>query len=488
MGITGHRSADRARWIALAVVCLAQLMSIVDASIVNVALPSIQRSLHFAANNLTWVPNAYLITFGSLLLLGGRLGDLIGRRRMFLVGVAVFTVASALCGLSDSRTLLIVARLLQGAGGAAASSAIMAIITTEFPEPRERARAMSIYMLIISAGGSLGLLAGGVITQLLNWHWIFFVNVPVGIATLALGRIWIKENPGLGIGRKVDVAGPVLVTAAMMSAVYAIVTSASDGWGSVHTLAFGGAAVAMLAGFVVVEARHSDPIMPLRIFAIPGIAGSSVVRGLLMAGMYSTFFIGVLYLQHVLHYGTLQTGLAFLPQTLTLAALSMGPTARIVNRFGPKLPTLVGTALCGIALALMLRLDAGSTYAGGVLIPFVLFGLGAGIAMMPLLTIAMANVKPADAGMASGIVNTSLQLSGAFAIAVQGTVAADRTRTLLAGGATQMSALVGGYHLAFAIGTGCIAAALAFALAWWGAPRVRAAIGATRREPSQRAL
>jgi MFS family permease len=218
MGISEHRSAERIRWIALAVVCLAQLMSIVDVSIVNVALPSIQRSLHFASSDLTWVPNGYLITFGSLLLLGGRVGDLIGRRQMFLVGVAVFTAASALCGLAESQTVLIVARLIQGAGGAAASSAIMAIITTEFPEPRERARAMSIYMLIISAGGSIGLLAGGVITQLLNWHWIFFVNVPFGIATLVLGRLWIADKPGIGVGRNLDIAGPVLVTAGMVAA------------------------------------------------------------------------------------------------------------------------------------------------------------------------------------------------------------------------------------------------------------------------------
>jgi EmrB/QacA subfamily drug resistance transporter len=486
MGITEHRSAERARWIALAVVCLAQLMSIVDVSIVNVALPSIQRSLHFRTSDLTWVPNGYLITFGSLLLLGGRLGDLVGRRRVFLVGVGVFTAASALCGLSDSQTLLIAARVLQGAGGAAASSAVMAIITTEFPEPRERARAMSVYMLIISAGGSVGLLAGGVITQLLNWHWIFFVNVPVGIAAFVLGRIWIVENPRLGVGRNVDIAGPLLVTAAMMSAVYAIVASATHGWGSAQTLGFGAAAVAMLAAFVAVEARHLDPIMPLRIFAIPGIAGSSVARGLLMAGMYSTFFIGVLYMQHVLHYGTLETGLAFLPQTLALAALSMGPTARIVNRFGPRPPALCGTALCGAALALMLRLGSGSSYAGDILIPLVVFGIGAGVAMMPLLTIAMANVKPADAGMASGIVNTSLQLSGAFAIAVLGTLASDRTRTLLATGATQAHALVGGYHLAFGIGTGCIAAGLLFELVWWGAPRLREVIGATG-SPSERA-
>ncbi len=455
---------SRARWIALVVVCFAQLMSIVDATIVNVALPSIQRSLHFSQANLTWVVNGYLISYGSFLLLGGRLGDLIGRRRIFLGGVALFTISSAVCGLADSQVLLIAARFLQGLGGAGATSAIMAIIATEFPEPAERAKAMSVYMFVVSSGGSLGLLTGGLITQSIDWHWIFFINVPIGIGTFIAARRWVSENKGLGIGRNVDVLGSVLVTASMMIAAYAIVTSSSYGWGSAHTLGFGAVAAVLLAGFVVLEARIKNPIMPLRIFTLPGIAVSSVIRGLLITGMYASFFIGVLYLQHVRGYGVLHTGVAFMPQTLAIAALSMGATARLVTRFGPRPPLIAGLVLAGAGLSLLATLGAHSAYATAVLPAFLLIGLGAGLAFMPLLTIAMANVPASDAGMASGIVNTSLQLSAAIGVAVLGTVATDRTKTLLAAGHAQNSALLGGYHLAFLVAVGCAAAALLAAL------------------------
>src|SRR5581483_1625943 len=307
-------SNPRSRWVALVVVCFAQLMSIVDGTIVNVALPSIQRSLGFSQANLTWVVNGYLISYGSFLLLAGRLGDLIGRRRVFLVGLALFTLSSAACGLVDSQALLVAARFLQGLGGAGATSAIVAIIATEFPEPRERAKAMSIYMFVVSSGASIGLITGGLITQWLDWHWIFFINVPIGVATFFFARVWINENQGLGIGRDVDVLGSVLVTAAMMLGAYAIVTSTSYGWGSPHTLGFGAASLALLIGFVGLESRLRNPIVPLRIFRVPGLAASSVIRGLLITGMYASFFIGVLYLQHVRGYGVLQTGVAFLPQ------------------------------------------------------------------------------------------------------------------------------------------------------------------------------
>jgi EmrB/QacA subfamily drug resistance transporter len=449
-----------ARWIALVVVCFAQLMSIVDATIVNVALPSIQRSLGFSPANLTWVVNGYLISYGSFLLLAGRLGDLVGRRRIFLAGVALFTLASAACGLVESQALLIAARFLQGLGGAGATSAIMAIIATEFPAPRERGKAMSVYMFVVSCGGSLGLLAGGVITQSIDWHWIFFINVPVGVATFLLARRWITENQGLGIGRDVDAVGPILVTAAMMLAAYAIVTSSSHGWGSAHTLGFGAAALALLVAFVALEARRRNPIMPLRIFRIPGLAASSLIRGLLITGMYASFFIGVLYLQHVLHYGVLQTGLAFLPQTLGVAALSFGITAHLVTRFGPRMPLLGGLTASAAGLALLMTLGANSSYVTGVLPAFVLIGLGGGLAFMPLLTIAMANVPPADAGMASGIINTSLQLSGALGVAVLGTVATERTANLVAAGRPHTTALLSGYHLAFAVATACTGAAV----------------------------
>jgi EmrB/QacA subfamily drug resistance transporter len=478
-------TANRARWIALVVVCFAQLMSIVDATIVNVALPSIQRSLHFSQENLTWVVNSYLISYGSFLLLAGRVGDLIGRRRVFLAGVALFTVASAVCGLAHSQVLLIVARFVQGFGGAGATSAIVAIIATEFREPRERAQAMSVYMFVVSGGASLGLIAGGVITQALDWHWIFFINVPVGLLTFLFARVWITENKGLGIGRDVDALGSLLVTAAMVLGAYAIVTSASYGWGSAHTLGFAAASLALLAGFVALEARLRNPIMPLRIFRVPGLAASSVVRGLLITGMYASFFVGVLYLQHVRGYGVLQTGLAFLPQTLVLAALSLGVTARIVNRFGSRGPLLVGLVACGGGLALLTQAGPDASYLGGVLPAFVLFGIGAGLAFMPLLTIAMAHVPVADAGMASGIVNTSLQLSGALGVAVLGTVATDRTRSLIGAGHDQINALLGGYHLAFVVGGCCVAAAVLVTLLTIRAPaRERLApAGASEPEP-----
>jgi EmrB/QacA subfamily drug resistance transporter len=463
--------SERSRWIALIVVCFAQLMSIVDATIVNVALPSIQRSLHFSQENLTSIVNGYLISYGSFLLLGGRLGDLIGRRRVFLAGVALFTVSSAACGLADSQPLLIAARFLQGLGGAGATSAIVAIIATEFPEPSERAKAMSVYMFVVSSGASLGLIAGGLITQSINWHWIFFINVPVGVLTFLFARVWVRENKGLGIGRDVDVLGSILVTAAMMLGAYAIVTSSSDGWGSAHTLGFAAGAVSLLVGFVVLEARLRNPIMPLRIFSVPGLATSSVIRGLLITGMYASFFIGVLYLQHVRHYGVLQTGVAFLPQTLVLAALSFRITARVVNRFGPRGPLLVGLLACGIGLVLLTQAGPTTSYVSIVLPAFLLFGVGAGLAFMPLLTIAMAHVPTADAGMASGIVNTSLQLSAALGVAVLGTVAADRTRTLTAHGDGQTAALLGGYHLAFAVGAACVGVAVIAALLMLRQPR-----------------
>jgi EmrB/QacA subfamily drug resistance transporter len=462
--MVANNKITRSRWIALVVVCFAQLMSIVDATIVNVALPSIQRSLSFSQANLTWVVNGYLISYGSFLLLAGRLGDLIGRRRVFLVGIALFTVSSAACGFANSQGFLVAARFLQGLGGAGATSAIVAIIATEFSEPRERAKAMSVYMFVVSSGASIGLITGGLVTQSLDWHWIFFINVPIGVLTFLFARVWINENRGLGIGRDVDVLGSVLVTAAMMLGAYAIVTSSSYGWGSAHTLGFGAASLALLAGFVVLEARLSNPIMPLRIFRVPGLAASSVIRGLLITGMYASFFIGVLYLQHIRGYGVLQTGVAFLPQTLVIAALSSGVTARIVTRFGPRPPLVAGLVACGIGLVLFAGAGPHASYVSTVLPAFLLFGVGAGLAFMPLLTIAMAHVPVADAGMASGIVNTSLQLSAAMGVAVLGTIATDRTRSLLSQGDGHGAALLGGYHLAFAVGAAAVAASIVAAI------------------------
>ena len=482
---TNSAVSPRARWIALVVVCLGQLMSVLDSTIVNVALPHIQRDLHFTQSSLTWVLNGYLITFGSFLLLGGRLGDLVGRRRMFLAGVTLFTLASLACGLARSQGTLVVARFVQGLGAAVAVSVIVAIIASEFPSPRERGQAMSIYMLVVSGGASLGLIAGGVITTLLSWHWIFFINLPIGLVTIALGRRWIAENRGAGIGRDIDVLGSALITGSLIVLAYAIVGASSHGWGSAHTLGFGALAIALLVGFVALERHLANPIMPLRVFRVPGLGATSLIRGLLITGMFSTFFIGVLYLQHVRGYGVLHTGVAFLAQTVALALLSVGPTAWLVHRFGPRPVLLVGLVLAGLGLVAFGRVGAHTAYFPTIFGAFVLIGAGAGLAFMPLLTIAMARVPAPDAGLASGIVNTSLQISGAIGVAVMGTLSTERTHALLADGQAPATALLGGYRLAFSVGAGCVAVALGAALVWLRRPPAAGEPEAAEPEPAE---
>jgi EmrB/QacA subfamily drug resistance transporter len=462
---------DRRRWIALGVVCLGQLMMVLDATIVNVALPPIQRDLHFTQAGLTWVIDAYMIAFGSFLLLAGRVGDLIGRKRVFLAGLVIFTTASIVCGIAGDQTVLIAARFVQGLGGAVASSVILALIVTEFPKPAERAIAMSVYTFIVSSGGSIGLLAGGVLTQSINWHWIFFINVPIGILTLALGRRLIDETEGIGIDKGVDVLGSVLVTVATMILVYAIVKASDYGWGSAHTLGVGGAGLALLGAFFVLESRLENPIFPLRILRLRGLTVTSVVRGFLVTGMFSTFFLGALYLEHVRHYGALDTGLAFLPMTLVLGTMSLGITARIMRSVGPLRVLLFGLSSIFVGLLTLSQAGAHSSYWPGLAIPFALLGLGAGSAFLPLMTIAMADVPARDAGLASGIVNASLQISAAIGIAVLGTIAADRTKTLAHGGAATAHALTSGYDLSWLIGAGSVAAGAIVALLWLRRPR-----------------
>lgn len=435
------RDGERRRWLALVVVCLAQLMIVLDTTIVNVALPSIQRDLRFAQADLTWVINAFLVTFGSLLLLAGRLGDLFGRRRVFLAGVMLFTVASALCGLAADEGMLIGARLLQGAGAALQSSVVLAIIVIEFRQVAERARAMSAYMFVTVAGGSVGLLAGGVITQLLSWHWVFFVNVPIGLATLALGRLLIPADVPRDERPRVDWLGSLLITAALMSVIYAIIESSGHGWGSARVLLFAALSVALGLGFLVLQARIANPIMPLRILRSGGLIASSFVRAFLVTGMYSTFFLGTLYLEHVRHYGSLSTGVAWLPWSVTVAALSLGITVRLMARVG-ALPVLVTGLLSAAAgLALLSTIGLHTAFFPTLMAGFLLMGLGIGNAFLPLLQIAMAGVPAADAGLASGIVNVSQQVSGALGLAVLGTVATDRTHALLAGHHTLSSSL-----------------------------------------------
>jgi len=452
---------ERRRWVALIVVCFAMLMNTLDQTIVNVALPTIQRDLHFTQASLAWVIDAYLITFAGALLLAGRLGDLIGRKKVFLFGVALFTLASAACGAADTQALLIGARFAQGLGAALSSSVILAIIVADFPVPAERAKAMSAYIIVAVGGGSLGLLVGGYVTQALSWHWIFFINIPIGIATLALGAVLIDENAGLGIRAGLDVGGAVLSTGGLMLAVYAIVSSSSYGWSSPHTLAIGAVAVVVLAGFVLLESRLTNPMMPLDVMRSPGLLTSSLVRGLMVVGMFSTFFIGVLYFQHVLGYDPIVTGLAFLPQTLMVAVMSAGLTARIMGRLGSKTTALLGLAVVAVGLTLFVTSGPDTAYFPQIFAAVLLIGFGAATAFTPLLTIALAGVPAKDAGIGSGIVNVSQQVSGVLSVAILGAVSTSHTASLLASGSSAIDALDGGYRLAFLVALASVLVAIA---------------------------
>jgi len=455
---------ERRRWVALIVVCFAMLMNTLDQTIVNVALPTIQRDLHFTQASLAWVIDAYLITFAGALLLAGRLGDLIGRKKVFLVGVALFTLASAACGAADTQALLIGARFAQGLGAALSSSVILAIIVADFPVPAERAKAMSSYIIVAVGGGSLGLLVGGYVTQALSWHWIFFINIPIGIVTFVLGTALIDDNVGLGIRDGLDVGGAVLSTAGLMLAVYAIVSSTQYGWSSSHTLVFGGAAVVVLGAFVLLESRLTHPMMPLGVMRSPGLLSSSLIRGLMVVGMYSTFFIGVLYFQHVLGFDPVTTGLAFLPQTLMVAVMSAGLTARIMARLGPKTTALSGLAVVAVGLALFVQSGPNTAYFPQIFGAVLLIGFGAATAFTPLLTIALAAVPTKDAGIGSGIVNVSQQVSGVLSVAILGAVSASRTASLVTSGSSTVDALDGGYHLAFIVALASVLLALPLGL------------------------
>jgi EmrB/QacA subfamily drug resistance transporter len=449
--------SDRRRWIALAVLCLGQLMMVLDATIVNVALPSIQHDLHFSQGNLTWVMNGYLITFGGFLLLAGRLGDLVGRKRVFLTGLVMFTVASVLCGIANTQALLIGARLLQGVGGAVASSVILAIIVTEFPERAEQAKAMGLYAFVSAGGGSIGLLAGGVLTQSLDWHWIFFVNVPIGLFAFALGRALIVENEGIGLSGGVDWLGSALITLATMLGAFAIVKSSEYGLMSARTLGVGAGALVLLGAFLALEARLKNPIMPLRVLRLRMLMGSSLVRGLLVTGMFSAFFLGSLYLERVLGYSAINTGLAFLPLTASIAIMSLGLSAKAAERFGALNSLAAGLASIVAGLLLLSTAGVHAGYFPGLFFAFLLIGLGAGASFLPLLTIGMADAPKRDAGLASGIINVSVQLFGAIGLASLGTVATDHTKSLSASGHSLISALTGGYHLAYVVAASCVA-------------------------------
>jgi EmrB/QacA subfamily drug resistance transporter len=453
-------TTDTRRWIALIVVCMAMLMSALDSSIVNVALPSIQRQLHFSQSNLTWVVDAYLIAFGSFLLLAGRLGDLLGRKKVFLSGVALFTVSSLVCALSQSQAMLITARFFQGMGGAISTSVIVAIIVTEFTGAAERAKAMSAYMFVAVGGGSIGLLVGGILTQAVNWHWIFVINVPIGLLTLVLGSFLIKENAGLGVREGLDLTGSLLMTSSLIIGIYAVVKASAYGWLSGHTLGFGAFSLLLMGTFVIFESRIEKPIVPLRILKLRSLTASSVVRGLTFSSMFAVFFFGALYLEKVLGYAPLRTGIAFLPMTLAMAFMSLGMTSRLLIRYGPMKLLVPGMSAVIVGLLLLTRTSVDANYFTSILPAFLLLGFGMSVSAVPLLTIAMADVPKTDAGLASGIVNVSMWLASSMALAVFGTLATSKTASLTALGNSRASALVGGYHVTFLIGALCTAVGL----------------------------
>jgi len=467
--MTPHASPipdERRRWTALVVLCTGMLMIVLDATVVNVALPAIQTDLGFSASGLAWVVNAYMIAFGGLLLLAGRLGDLLSRRGVFLAGLAVFTLASLVCGLSHTDWMLVAARFVQGAGGAMTSAVILGMIVTMFPQPREQARAIGVYAFVASAGGSVGLLVGGALTEAISWHWIFFVNLPIGAATAALALRLLPRDRGIGLRQGADIPGAVLVTGGLMLAVYTIVEPAArDGWGATRTLVLGAVALALIAAFVAREATARNPLVPLGMFRSRNVSGANLIQVLSVAGMFGLFFLGALYMQKVLGYEPLQTGVAFLPVTVVMGTLSVRYSERLVMRFGPRNTLIGGLVLIAIALALFTQVPVDGSYLTDVLPTMVLLGIGAGAAFPALMALAMSGVQPSEAGLASGLVNTTAQVGGALGLAVLATLAATRTDTLLDGGETTAAALTGGYRLAFLIACVLVVAAIVVALA-----------------------
>jgi EmrB/QacA subfamily drug resistance transporter len=460
-----HPAAERSRWIALYVLCVGMLMIVLDVTIVNVALPSIQEDLGFSTSSLAWVVNAYLIAFGGLLLLAGRFGDLIGRRTIFLSGVGLFTAASLLCGLAQSQEMLVGARFLQGVGGAMTSAVILGMIVTMFPDPREQARAIGVYAFVASAGGAVGLLAGGIITQSINWHWIFFVNVPIGIATAVVARRLLDGDAGIGFGEGADVPGALLITSALMLGVYTIVKPAAEhGWGAARTLELGAVSLALLAAFVAREATARNPLIALRIFRSRNVTGANLIQVLSVAGMFGMFFLGALYLRRVLGYDALQIGLAFLPVTITMGLLSVRFSEPLIMRFGARTVVLAGLALMTAGLLLFARVPVHSSYVLDIMPTMILLGTGAGLSFPALMTLAMSGATPSDAGLASGLVNTTAQVGGALGLAVLATLSASRSSHLLAHGSATAAALTGGYRLAFLIAAALVVGAIGVGL------------------------
>jgi EmrB/QacA subfamily drug resistance transporter len=457
---------SRNRWLALILLCMGSLMIVLDTTIVNVALPSIRNSLGFSQTSLAWVVNAYMLTFGGCLLLGGRFGDLYGHRRLFLGGITLFTFASLACGLAGSQGFLIGARAIQGLGGAVVSAVSLSLIMSLFVKPAERAKAMGVFGFVAAGGGSIGVLLGGVLTDLLNWHWIFLVNVPIGVAVCTLALRLLPAGGRSPAAGRLDVTGAVTVTAALMLAVYAIVNGNQAGWASAQTLGLLGGSFALLVTFLVVESRVPAPLMPLRLFRLRNLASANGIGVLWAASLFAWFFMSALYLQLVLGYTPLQVGLSFLPANLIMGVFSLGLSAKLVMRFGVKPPLTSGLLLAAAGLALFARAPVHGHFATDVLPSMILLGFGGGMAFNPVLLTAMNDVHPSESGLASGMVNTSFMMGGALGLAVLASLAASHTSHLLATGHGHLSALVGGYQLAFVIGAifAVVAAAMAVGL------------------------
>ena len=450
MSFVGHDAQKR--WLALYVLCLGELMIVLDTTIVNVALPSIRSDLAFTETSLVWVVNAYMLTYGGFLLLGGRLGDLYGQRKAFLYGLAVFTLSSLACGLSNSQAFLIAARAVQGLGGAVVSAVALSLIMNIFTEPGDRAKAMGIYGFVCAGGGSIGVLLGGLLTGSLSWHWIFLVNVPLGLAVAAAVLVLLPGDRVTPSGGKLDAGGAVTVTVSLMLAVYAVVNGNEVGWSSAETVGLLGTALVLFVIFLAIESRVESPLMPLRLFRLRNVATANAVGVLWAAAMFAWFFISALYMQLVLGYSAMQVGLAFLPANLIMAACSLGVSAKLVTRFGIRPPLIAGLLLASLGLALFAFAPVDGSFTWHVLPGMTLLGLGCGIALNPVLLAAMSDAAPSESGLASGIVNTSFMMGGALGLAVLASLAAARTNDLLAAAIETRSALAGGYHAAFVAG------------------------------------
>ncbi|MBV8956765.1 MAG: MFS transporter [Solirubrobacterales bacterium] len=446
------------RWLILVIACLAQFMVVLDATVVNVALPSIQRGLHFSAANLQWVVNAYTLIFGGFLLLGGRAADLLGRKRLFAAGVALFSIASLLNGLAQSEGMLIIGRGLQGLGGALVSPAALSIITTTFTDQEDRTKALGVWSAIAAGGGAVGLLLGGVLTDLASWPWIFIVNVPVGVAALILTFRYIPESRVDVEHRTFDLAGAVTVTAGLVVLVFAIVKAQSFGWGSVRTIGLMLAGAALIALFVGIERRSKAPLVRLSIFRVRTLAAADVVLLLVASGMFGMFFFASLYVQEILGYSPLRAGLAFLPVTAGIV-VGAGIAQQMIRRVGVRNVAVAGITLATVGMVVLTQLPVHGSYAGDLLTGLLPMSIGMGLTFVPITLLGTGGVAEEDAGLASGLFNTAQQVGGSLGLAILSTLAASQTASLLhAGDAGVLAARVSGYHVAFGAAAAMLAA------------------------------